>query len=132
MPSYPCLLSLRRSRLLPRKTPGSLRNRTAIIETEETRCRVHGQPQPRFGHREKFGNTAEKHREYSAVTHLAKGKSIPPLLILHVADHPDTSAQAFRLDTVLEFCDQPKCRGAREQSLLLPTPSKHETRSVLW
>src|SRR5712671_766739 len=38
----------------------------AIIETEETRCRVHGQPQPRFGHREKFGNTAEKFREYSA------------------------------------------------------------------
>jgi acetyl esterase/lipase len=74
----------------------------AIIETEETRCRVHGQPQPRFGHREKFGNTAEKHREYSAVTHVAKGKSIPPFLILHVADHPDTSAQAFRLGTVLK------------------------------
>ena len=52
----------------------------AIIETEETRRRVHGQPQPQFGHREKFGNTAEKHREYSAVTHVAKGKSIPPFL----------------------------------------------------
>jgi acetyl esterase/lipase len=74
----------------------------AIIETEETRCRVHGQPQPRFGHREKFGNTAEKHREYSAVTRVAKGKGIPPFLILHVADHPDTSAQAFRLGTVLK------------------------------
>ena len=57
---------------------------------------------PRFGHREKFGNTAEKHREYSAVTHVAKGKSIPPFLILHVADHPDTSAQAFRLGAVLQ------------------------------
>jgi acetyl esterase/lipase len=74
----------------------------AIIETGETRRRVHGQPQPQFGHREKFGNTAEKHREYSAVTHVAKGKSIPPFLILHVADHPDTSAQAFRLGTVLK------------------------------
>jgi acetyl esterase/lipase len=74
----------------------------AIIETEEMRCRVHGQPLPRFGHREKFGNTAEKHREYSAVTHVAKGKGIPPFLILHVADHPDTSAQAFRLGTVLK------------------------------
>ncbi len=74
----------------------------AIIETEETRCRVHGQPQPRFGHREKFGNTAEKHREYSAVTHVAKDKNIPPFLILHVADHPDTSAQAFRLGAVLK------------------------------
>ena len=74
----------------------------AIIETAETRRRVHGQPQPQFGHREKFGNTAEKHREYSAVTHVAKDKGIPPFLILHVADHPDTSAQAFRLGTVLK------------------------------
>src|SRR3954469_13381809 len=74
----------------------------AIIETEETRCRVHGQPQPQFGHREKFGATAEKFREYSAVTHVAKGKGIPPFLILHVADHPDTTAQAFRLGTVLK------------------------------
>ena len=74
----------------------------AIIETEETRVRVHGQPQPRFGHPEKFGNSAEKFRDYSAVTHVAKGKGIPPFLILHVADHPDTSAQAFRLGTVLK------------------------------
>ena len=74
----------------------------AIIETEETRCRVHGQPQPQFGHRQKFGNTAEKFREYSAVTHVAKGKGIPPFLILHVADHPDTTAQAFRLGAVLK------------------------------
>ncbi len=74
----------------------------AIIETGETRRRVHGQPQPQFGHREKFGNTAEKHRDYSAVTHVAKGKNIPPFLILHVADHPDTSAQAFRLAAVLK------------------------------
>ena len=74
----------------------------AIIETAETRRRVHGQPQARFGHREKFGNTVEKHREYSAVTHVAKGKGIPPFLILHVADHPDTSAQAFRLGAVLK------------------------------
>ena len=74
----------------------------AIIETAETRCRVHGQPLPQFGHRVKFGNTPEKHRDYSAVTHVAKGKNIPPFLILHVADHPDTSAQAFRLGAVLK------------------------------
>lgn len=74
----------------------------AIIETAETRCRVHGQPMPKFGHRVKFGNTPEKHRDYSAVTHVAKDKGIPPFLILHVADHPDTSAQAFRLSTVLK------------------------------
>ncbi len=74
----------------------------AIIETGETRRRVHGQPQPQFGHREKFGNTPEKHRDYSAVMHVAKGKNIPPFLILHVADNPDTSAQAFRLGVVLK------------------------------
>jgi acetyl esterase/lipase len=74
----------------------------AMIETAETRRRVHGQPQLRFGHREKFGNAPEKHREYSAVTYVAKGKNIPPFLILHVADHPDTSAQAFRLGAALK------------------------------
>ena len=62
----------------------------AIIETAETRWRVHGLPQAKFGHREKFGNDPAKHRDFSAVTHVAKDKGIPPFLILHVADHPDT------------------------------------------
>jgi len=74
----------------------------AIIETVETRLRVHGMPMPKFGHRIKFGNDPAKHRDYSAVTHVAKGKGIPPFLILHVADHPDTSAQAQRLEAVLK------------------------------
>jgi acetyl esterase/lipase len=74
----------------------------AIIETAETRRRVHGQPQLKFGHREKFGNDPEKHRDFSAVTHVAKDKGIPPFLIMHVADHPDTSAQAQRLAGVLK------------------------------
>ena len=74
----------------------------AIIETAETRRRVHGQPQAKFGHREKFGNDPAKHRDYSAVTHVAKGNGIPPFLILHVADHPDTTAQAQRLGAVLQ------------------------------
>jgi acetyl esterase/lipase len=73
----------------------------AIIETAETRCRVHGLPQATFGHRVKFGNDAAKHRDFSAVTHVAKGKGIPPFLILHVAGHPDTTAQARRLENVL-------------------------------
>jgi arylformamidase len=46
----------------------------AIIETAETRRRVHGQPQAKMGHREKFGNDPAKHRDYSAVTHVAKDK----------------------------------------------------------
>jgi acetyl esterase/lipase len=73
----------------------------AIIETAETRCRVHGLPQATFGHRVKFGNDAAKHRDFSAVTHVAHGKGIPPFLILHVAGHPDTTAQARRLGNVL-------------------------------
>ena len=79
----------------------------AIIETAETRLRVHGEPPPKNGHRQKFGNDPEKHRDYSAVTHVAKGKGIPPFLILHVADHPDTSAQARRLASVLKAAEIP-------------------------
>src|SRR5205823_1405236 len=37
----------------------------AIIETAETRRRVHGQPQAKLGHREKFGNDPEKHIDFS-------------------------------------------------------------------
>ena len=79
----------------------------AIIETAETRRRVHGQPQAKFGHREKFGNDPAKHRDFSAVTHVARDKGIPPFLILHVADHPDTSAQAQRLADVLKSAGIP-------------------------
>ena len=87
----------------------------AIIETAETRRRVHGQPQAKFGHREKFGNDPEKHRDFSAVTHVAKDKGIPPFLILYVADHPDNSAQAQRLGAVLKDAGVPvKLFGAQE------------------
>ena len=87
----------------------------AIIETAETRLRVHGMPMPKLGHRLKFGNDPEKHRDYSAVTHVAKGKGIPPFLILHVADHPDTTAQAQRLGAVLKDAGIPnKVFGAKE------------------
>lgn len=87
----------------------------AIIETAETRRRVHGQPMPKFGHREKFGNDPAKHRDFSAVTHVAKDKKIPPFLILYVADHPDNAAQAQRLAAVLKDADVPvKAFGAQE------------------
>src|SRR5258707_9366383 len=74
----------------------------AIIETAETRRRVHGQPRAKYGHREKFGDDPAKHRDFSAVTHVNKDKGIPPFLIMHVAEHPDTSAQAERLANVLK------------------------------
>ncbi len=73
----------------------------AIIEVAETRWRVHHMPPSKFGHREKFGNDPAKHKDFSAVYHVEKGKGIPPFLVLHVANHPDTSAQAFRLGAVL-------------------------------
>ena len=74
----------------------------AIIEVAETRARVHGLPQPKNGHRQKFGNDPAKHRDYSAVTHIAPGKPIPPFFILHVAEHPDVTAQAQRLENALK------------------------------
>jgi arylformamidase len=89
----------------------------AIIETAETRRRVHHQPQAKTGHREKFGNDPAKHVDFSAVTHVAKGKGIPPFLILHVAAHPDTSAQAQRLGSVLKEAGVPvTVFGARDTS----------------
>ena len=89
----------------------------AIIETAETRRRVHGLPQAKFGHREKFGNDPEKHRDFSAVTHVASGKGIPPFLILHVAEHPDTTAQAQRLGNVLKEASVPvTVFGAKESN----------------
>jgi acetyl esterase/lipase len=87
----------------------------AIIMTAEMRQTVHGLPLPTFGHRVKFGNDPLKHVDFSAVTHVAKGKGIPPFLILHVAGHPDVSAQAKRLGAVLEQAGIPvKVFGAGE------------------
>ena len=74
----------------------------AIIEVAETRARVHHLPMPTYGHRQKFGNDPTKHRDFSTVTHVARNKGIPPFLILHIAGHPDTTAQARRLAAVLE------------------------------
>jgi acetyl esterase/lipase len=59
-------------------------------------------PTPSRPIRDRRWNDPEKHRDFSAVTHVAKGKGIPPFLILHVADHPDTTAQAQRLGAVLK------------------------------
>jgi acetyl esterase/lipase len=74
----------------------------AIIEVAETRARTHHLPMPVNGHRLKFGNDPAKHRQFSAVTHIAANKGIPPFLILHVDGQPDTTAQARRLANALE------------------------------
>lgn len=41
-----------------------------------------------------FGDTEASLRDYSPAAHVARGKNIPPFLILHVADRPDTKAQS--------------------------------------
>ena len=74
----------------------------AIIEVAETRARAHQLPLPTNGHRQKFGNDPAKHRDFSAVTHVARDKGIPPFLILHISGNADTTAQARRFANVLQ------------------------------
>lgn len=73
-----------------------------IILTAEHRQALYGGKMFTFGHRQKFGNDPEKHVNFSAVTHVAKGKAIPPFLILYFSGNPDTRAQAERLEGVLK------------------------------
>jgi arylformamidase len=55
--------------------------------------------------------------DFSAVTHIAKDKGIPPFLILYVSSHPDTSAQALRLYSVLSAAGiSAKLFGARDST----------------
>jgi acetyl esterase/lipase len=73
-----------------------------IIMTAELRQMLYGGRQPTFGHRQKFGNDPEKHLDFSAVTHVAAGKHIPPFLLLYFSGNPDTAVQANRLASVLK------------------------------
>ncbi len=59
------------------------------------------QPPAKMGHPEKFGNL-DKQRELSAVNYVGRNRSIAPFLLLHVADHTDTTAQAYRLWAALD------------------------------
>ena len=52
-------------------------------------------------YRKKFGD-ADSQKDLSPVTHVAQGKNIPPVLILHVADHPETKLQSQRLAKALQ------------------------------
>jgi len=73
-----------------------------IIMTAEYRQTLYGGKMFTFGHRQKFGNDPEKHVDFSAVTHVAKDKDIPPFLLRYFPGNPDTSAQAHRLESVLK------------------------------
>lgn len=76
------------------------------VATATARRKSLKQPPPRMGHPEKFGNLAAQ-RELSAVNHVAPNRGIPPFLILHVAAHTDTSAQAYRLWAALDMAGVP-------------------------
>lgn len=83
-------------------TDGDTYDIPKIIMTAEHRQAIYGGAMPTFGHRQKFGNDPLKHVDFSAVTHVAPGKSIPPFLILYFSGNPDTPAQARRLAAALE------------------------------
>ena len=52
-------------------------------------------------YRQKFGDEGSQ-TDLSPVTHAAADKNIPPFLILHVANHPETKGQSQRLAKALE------------------------------
>ncbi len=78
-----------------------------IIMTAEFRQTLYGGKMYTFGHRQKFGNDPEKHIDLSAVTHVAKGKDIPPFLLLYFPGNADTRAQAQRLGDELKKAEIP-------------------------
>jgi arylformamidase len=70
-----------------------------IISTAEHRQMIYGGKM--------YGNDPEKHIDFSAVTHVAKGKGIPPFLLLYFPGNPDTNAQAAILKSALEAAEIP-------------------------
>src|SRR5206468_2210249 len=52
-------------------------------------------------YKQKFGDEKSQ-KALSPVTHVARGKNLPPFVILHVADHPETKGQSQRLVKALE------------------------------
>ena len=96
---------------------GDTYNIPKIIMTTEQRQILYGGKMFTFGHRQKFGNDPEKHIDFSAVTHVAKGKGIPPFLLLYFPGNPDTRAQAQRLESRLKEADIPaRAYGKRDSN----------------
>jgi len=87
-----------------------------IIMTAEHRQAIYGGKMFTNGHRQKFGNDPEKHVHFSAVTHVARDKRIPPFLILYFSGNPDTTAQARRLEAVLQKADVPALAFGKRDS----------------
>jgi acetyl esterase/lipase len=76
------------------------------VATATARRKSLNQPPPKWGHPEKFGDL-KLQRAYSAVYHAGPNRGIPPFLILHVSDHTDTAAQAYRLWSALDYAGLP-------------------------
>jgi acetyl esterase/lipase len=73
----------------------------AVIELATANRKAAGKPEPKYGHREIFGGKPELWTDYSATTHVANGKGIPPFLILYDAASALTPDQAKRLEKSL-------------------------------
>jgi arylformamidase len=73
----------------------------AVIELATANRKAAGKPEPKYGHREIFGGKPELWADYSATTHVAAGKGIPPFLILYDAAAALTPDQAKRLERAL-------------------------------
>ena len=96
---------------------GDTYNIPKIIMTTEQRQILYGGKMFTFGHRQKFGNDPEKHIDFSAVTHVLKGKDIPPFLLLYFPGNHDTRAQARRLEAKLKESDIPaRAYGKRDSN----------------
>jgi len=52
-----------------------------------------------------FGEDQKSQKELSPISYVAKGKEIPPFLILHVADRPDSKEQSHALAKALREAD---------------------------
>jgi len=87
-----------------------------IIMTAEHRQTLYGGKMFTFGHRQKFGNDPEKHINFSAVSHVAKNKNIPPFILLYFSGNPDTRAQAHRLQSVLKESEIPPTAYGKRNS----------------
>lgn len=73
----------------------------AVIALATANRQAAGKPEPKYGHREIFGGKPELWTDYSATTHVAAGKGIPPFLILYDAAAALTPDQAKRLEKAL-------------------------------
>lgn len=107
-----------------------------IISTAEHRCMIYGWKLPTYGHRQKFGNDPEKHIDFSAVTHVASDKGIPPFLLLYFSGNPDTGAQAKILASALRSGKIPVTSFGKQDSNHralnndLGKPDDHATKAL--